>query len=126
MSLITLPGNDGSLFGVNPHTVSSVQAHRGPLAGVPGVHDLSVVWMNRVEGGTATTLHISALPVESTLNILNGARKAEAAAFEAGFLAAIASRGRVRKPTTEEISTAFLWWKDNGDTYPGAPAAEPE
>lgn len=103
MSLIELPSNTGKVFAVNPHHVTAVTPYRSTMAGRVGQHDMCVL---RLSGDT-TALYVCAWPVEDTLDVLNTARRGEAAAYEAGYREAL---GPTVTVNVERMGRTFLKW----------------
>jgi hypothetical protein len=104
MSLVELPSNNGQIIAVNPHHVTAVQPYEGTMAGKVGTHPMSVIWVARDQG---TNLYVCAWSIQDTLEALNEAKRADAAAFQAGYNAA-RSDG-VYSPS--DIEAAFLEWQ---------------
>ena len=105
--LLSLPGNKGQIFAVDPHKVSAVQPYEGELAGRVGKHPLCVVWVED------HNLFVCAWPMEQTLAALNEKRASDAALFGAGFWAGVVAEMEI--PAGEVTSRAHLEkaWQDH-------------
>lgn len=83
MSLVELPANNGTIFAVDPHHVTGVQAYSSTLPGRTGIHDMSAVWLDN------HNVFVCAWSVEHTLRVLNEERKRDFATFTAGYNAGL-------------------------------------